>query len=274
MSPVALVNGHLADGIDWRDRGFQYGDGVFTTLQIRDGRPLLFDRHIERLQRDTQRLGLAFDSFEELTNEAHLLCRQYPGVLKIQLTRGVGGRGYRPPIPVAPTRVLSIHPPPMLDPGLWQLGIALRICSLRLGLSPILAGVKHMNRLEQVIARSEWTDDRIHEGLLLDAEGAVVEGTMSNLFVVRHGRLETPLIDRCGVLGVMRNLVVEQARRDGILVEERRLGMSDLDEADELFMTNSLIHVWPVSRLVDRSLTVGPVTRRIMRLVENALVSR
>ncbi|WP_255210882.1 aminodeoxychorismate lyase [Methylogaea oryzae] len=246
---MMLVNGREGLSVPVADRGFQYGDGCFTTLEVRDGAPLFLARHQARLSRDCARLQIPYDCADQVVSEARSLAEAgRDGVLKIIVTRGAGGRGYRcPDVPQA-SRILGFYPRPVY-PSEWAAsGVVVRVCRMRLGNNPALAGIKHMNRLEQVLARSEWSDAEIAEGLLLDAQGWVTEGVMSNVFMVRDGRLETPRLNRCGVAGVMRELVAELAGRMGIAVREGRCRLSRLREADEVFVTNSLIGIWPVRR--------------------------
>ena len=247
------------------DRGFQYGDGVFTTLPVREGVAVFLSRHFGRLERDCQRLAIPFVGRDMLLGDMNLLLDQPPldGVLKIQITRGSGGRGYRPPERVLPTRVTALHPPPVYPAEFSTRGVNVRYCRTRLGINPVLAGIKHMNRLEQVLARAEWPHDDIAEGLMLDPEGRVVEGTMSNLFVVMEGRVFTPRLDQCGVSGVMRRMVLEGVADLGRRIEEKRVYPADLEAADELILTNSLIGIWPIRRLEERLYPVGPVTQEL-----------
>jgi 4-amino-4-deoxychorismate lyase len=261
---MILINGAPTRQIEVADRGFQYGDGVFTTVAVKRGIPLFLSLHIGRLQRDSATLLIPFPAEELLSREAHDLSHGCAdGALKIQLTRGAGGRGYRLPETPVMTRVLSLHPAPASPSNLGDGGIRLTLCKTRLGLNPALAGVKHMNRLEQVMARAEWQASDIDEGLMLDSEGNVVEGTMSNLFIVRGRRLYTPLIDRCGVAGIMRSIVIDCARENGIELAEIRLRLDDIRQADEVFLTNCLIGLWPVRRFEDAYFTVGPVGRAV-----------
>ncbi len=263
MAITALVNGEPSAQIPISDRGFQYGDGVFTTLRVSRGVPLFLDAHLSRLERDSARLGIPFPGREALIRETRLLCEERPdAVLKIQLTRGSGGRGYLPPESATGTRVLSSHPPPEYPAGLQAHGVELRRCQIRLGINPSLAGLKHLNRLEQVLARAEWRPGDIREGLMLDAEGQVVEATMSNVFLAKDGRLVTPLLDRCGVTGVMRGLIMAAFAKQGHPVEERRVSLEEVRAADEVFLTNSVIGVWPVRRFEGRDYPVGPFTQR------------
>lgn len=273
MLPLVLVNGRFSDDhASWLDRGFQYGDGVFTTLPVRGGQAVLLDRHVARLARDCDRLGVRFDCAAEIADEADRLCRMIPdAVLKIQITRGSGGRGYRIPHSSLPTRVLTLHSPSWYDESFRTRGVTVRVCNHRLGWNAALAGVKHMNRLEQILARAEWSDERVQEGLMLDQAGFLIEGTMSNLFFIQNARLRTPLLDQCGVHGIMRALVLEVAAGHGIPVEQGRFPRAELDRADEMFLTNSVIGLWPVSRIENMPIPVGPLTRRLASLVTHRL---
>ena len=246
------------------DRGFQYGDGVFTTIAVRSGIPLFLNRHLDRLQRECVALGIPASHDETLIREVeYLLKDQGDGVLKIQLTRGSGGRGYRPPPSIAPTRVIALHPHASYPSSFELDGVAVRLCSTRLGINPSLAGIKHMNRLEQILARSEWQDSEIAEGLMLDQDDQLVEGTMTNIFLVRNERVLTPKLDRCGIRGVMRSILIEGARDLGLDVSECRLSIEELENADEVFLSNSVIGLWPVRRIELCTYAIGSITRRI-----------
>ena len=248
-----LVNGTPQSAIALTDRGLHYGDGLFETLPVVDGRPCLWTRHMERLSWGCTRLGIPAPDPGVLLSECLEAAEgRRRGVLKIIVTRGQGGRGYRPPPDPAPHRIVI--------GGRWheytaeqrRQGVAVRICETRLGRNPALAGIKHLNRLEQVLARSEWRDPATLEGIMLDASGDMVECTMSNLFLFKVGRLATPSLVDCGVAGVMRGLVMELAREIGIEMEERPLPLSELDACDAVFITNSLMGALPVRRVGDR----------------------
>jgi len=139
-----------------------------------------------------------------------------------------------------------------------------------LPINSALAGIKHLNRLDQVIARNEWRCHSIHEGIMLDADGYVVEGTMSNLFLVKNGKLMTALLDRAGVAGIMRSVILEQARLRAIDLEIRRIRLNELITADEIFLTNSVIGVWPVRQFETRRYQVGPLALEIQDWLVNA----
>jgi len=188
----------------------------------------------------------------------------HEGVLKLILTRGSGGRGYAPPEDAEPTLVLLRYPqriPTMSDA---QTGIVVRLCDLRLARQPVLAGIKHLNRLEYVLARAEWREPTIAEGLLFDTQGELVEAVASNVFLVQAGRLRTPYLDQCGVAGVMRAEVLACAERLGVAAEETRLCLDDVLCADEVFLTNSLHGIRPVRALHGyREWAAGELTQRL-----------
>lgn len=264
---MMLINGQAGDHVSAFDRGLQYGDGLFETIAVRDGAPLLFDHHLRRLAEGCRRLRMPAPDPALLAREAASLCDGATrAVLKLIVTRGPGRRGYRIATdePPAPTRIVMLLPAPAMAAEDYRQGIALRLCQTRLGANPALAGLKHLNRLEQVLARAEWDDPEIREGLMMDREGAVIEGTMSNLFIVSAGKLRTPALGDCGVAGILRARVLETAAAHGITATEGRLLPGDVEAADEAFVCNSLIGVVPVCRFERTELAVGPLTRRLM----------
>ena len=261
---MILVNGHAQDHIAVADRGLHYGDGLFETIAVNGGEPRLWERHWRRLSTGCQRLGIAQPDPEILWEETRRVCTGIDqGVFKIILTRGAGGRGYRPPQTGQATRIMATYPWPAYPEVNWQQGVAVRVCTTRLGRNPALAGTKHLNRLEQVLARSEWHDPHIAEGLMLDDHGHVIAGTMSNLFIVTAQGLRTPVLAACGVAGVMRSVIFDLAAELNIAWEEAPLRLEDLHRADEVFLTNALIGIWPVRRIEQRDYSVGSLTERL-----------
>ena len=271
MSSVGvLVNGVAVDMISVRDRGLQYGDGLFETIAVHRGTPLLWERHAQRLLAGAVRLDMPPPETALLRAETDRLCRGVErGVLKIIFTRGISGRGYRPDASASTTRALSLSPWPDYPPSWSGEGVVVRLCQTRLASQPRLAGLKHLNRLEQVLARAEW-DDEYAEGLMQDESGNIVEGTMTNIFLVEGATLRTPDMTRCGVEGVMRGAVLEQAGRLGITCRVGPVTAIQLEQADELFLTNSLIGLWPVRRIENRSYTIGQTTRKIQQAIRDA----
>jgi 4-amino-4-deoxychorismate lyase len=238
----AWINGRSSTRIDYRDRGLQYGDGVFETMRVRRGRIRLLEHHLERLFAGCAELQIAGPHAGTLRRElCRAASRRSEGVLKLIVTRGPApSRGYRPTGREKCTRILTLHALPPAVRGAAA-PARIRLCATPLGLNPRLAGLKTLNRLESVLARSEWRDARIWEGLMQDVEQNLVCGTMSNLFLRQGSTLMTPLIDRCGVAGVMRRWVLEQAGGLRLRASERRIRWRDLRAADEVFLSNAVV---------------------------------
>jgi 4-amino-4-deoxychorismate lyase len=267
----ARINGQEGSELPVLDRGLHYGDGVFRTLRVEQGVPRNRDRQLARLYDDARRIGLVPPDARMLTEEVMQLCAgQPPAVLKIILTRGSGGRGYQADAAATPTRILLLYAMPEYPAAHWRDGIRVRICDTRLAQNPRLAGIKHLNRIEQVLARAEWNEPAIAEGLMLDTGGRLIEGVSSNLFLARDGVLLTPDLSRCGIGGLMREMILESASAYTRAVQIRDLNIDDLLAADECMVCNSVIGIWPVTQLDERRWPVGPVTRSLQRQLDEA----
>lgn len=265
-----LVNGAVSDCISPVDRGLAYGDGVFRTLVLRSGRPRWWSRHFRKLERDCAALGIACPGEPILLEEVTRIAQVEPDcVIKIIVTRGPGPRGYAQPASVAPTRIVLSSPLLRYPAAATEPGVAVRLCSLRLGFQPALAGVKHLNRLENVLARAEWDDAGIAEGLLLDLDGNVIGGTMSNLILIEDGVLITPELTRCGVAGVTREAVLEAAAAAGMPVRIEHVGLARVLGASELLLVNSVIGVWQVRALGDRIWAPGTFVHQVRQWLDD-----
>jgi 4-amino-4-deoxychorismate lyase len=260
-----LVNGVESSAISVDDRGLQYGDGLFETMAAVNGRVRNFDRHMERLGEGCRRLGIPAPSAELLADECErALAGMGTGSVKLTITRGPGPRSYRPPQDPAVTRiVVSSGPKPRNDP---ETGVVVRLCGTPLGLNPRLAGLKHLNRLEQVMACSEWDDPAIAEGLMSSTDGRLICATAANVFIVHDGLLLTPDIRDCGVAGVMRSLVLAAARELAIPHEVADFPASRLANAEEVFLTNAITGVRPVGEVIGirRYVAPGAVTSALL----------
>lgn len=265
----AWVNGQPADSLALADRGLAYGDGLFETLKVQGGRAVLLERHLARLQEGCQRLKIPCDMLV-LRNELLEYMQQLgDGVCKLIVTRGAGQRGYGLPDPCVPQRILQASAVPQWPAAHQQQGIQLFACQLRLSEQPLLAGLKHLNRLEQVLARAEWSDPTYAEGVLLDAQDRVVDGVFSNIFIVHKQQLLTPALHRCGVAGVMRAELLERAAAVGIEVLVRDISLQDLLQADEVFTCNSLYGIWPVRAYAAQRWPIGAMTRKLQQLIQD-----
>jgi 4-amino-4-deoxychorismate lyase len=236
------INGRNSTRIDYRDRGLQYGDGVFETMRVHRGQVRLVEYHLDRLYAGCRQLEIEGPSLLALRRElVRIAALRSEGVLKLIVTRGNGRRGYRPTGRERCTRILALHalPKTVLTDG--STPVRVRLCATPLGLNPRLAGLKTLNRLESVVARAEWNDARIWEGLMRDVDENIVCGTMSNLFLRSGSSLMTPVLDRCGVAGVMRRWILETAGDLRLSPVERRIRWQDLREAEEVFMSNAVV---------------------------------
>lgn len=268
---LSWVDGQPAQLLSVKDRGLAYGDGLFATVGVRNGRAQLLERQLARLQLGCQRLALPCDQALVRSELVAFAAQMGSGVLKLIVTRGEGQRGYAMPQPTQSRRILQAAPQPNYPNINAQQGVQLFPCVTRLAEQPLLAGIKHLNRLEQVLARAEWQSDDCAEGLLCDVSGRVIEGVYSNLFIVQQQCLLTPALSRCGVAGVMRAELLDQAAALGISVVERDISYAELLAADEVFVCNSLYGVWPVRSLAAHDWPVGPLTRKLQAIADDLL---
>jgi 4-amino-4-deoxychorismate lyase len=266
-----LINGKPGDQIPLTDRGLQYGDGLFETLAVKQGRPCLWRRHMERLGRGEKTLGFPSTDRQLLEQEALAICAgNEQAVLKIVVTRGDGGRGYAPPSPSSPRRIITLHPWPDYPQAWYSEGIHLDVCRTRIGRNSHLAGLKHLNRLEQVLARSECRDRSLVECLMLDEEERVISATQSNLFMVQGDTIYTPDLSHSGIAGVIRELVIELAAELDLPLHITELDLPGVVSADALFVTNSVMGLCPVATLANRHYDPGKIPATLRHRLEQA----
>jgi len=255
----ALVNGQFVKQINIEDRGLQYGDGVFETMPVYNGKALWFDQHYERLQKGCLALKITVPNKELLLTEIEqLINNQHSAVIKIMVTRGESVRGYNAENTIVPTRVIVCNPWQPASKLKVKNGIRLKLCDTIATRHPQLGCHKHLNRLENVLARQEWLNNEYDEGLMCDEFGNVVDGIMSNIFITKKGKIYTPQITFSGVKGIMRDWVLKQ-NKSWEIHQLNQLTLEQVEQADEIFMSNSLIGLWPVAEFNKTSYTVGPV---------------
>ena len=262
---MILVNGQIADRIATQDRGLQYGDGLFETIAYKNNKLEFLDDHIERLITGCSKLNIYTNFLAELEKDLSKITQklQQDAVIKVVITRGQGGRGYKQPDHAIPTRIVSSYPYPDY-PQSNQHGVKVTRCKQLVSQNPTLAGIKHLNRLEQVLARSEWDDSDIAEGLMTNINGELIEGTMSNLFIVKQNKLFTPDLSLSGINGILRKQVILLADMLSIPVSITTITEDDLKQADEVFLTNSILGIWPVTQIDDQqSFVYGPITKQL-----------
>jgi 4-amino-4-deoxychorismate lyase len=263
-----LINGKSEGCLTPFDRGFAYGDGVFRTLCVKDGTAVGWSRHYLKLRDDCNAIGIVCPSEDILLSDIALLFEDSgDGVIKIIVTRGESVRGYAVPALAQPNRAILRSDLPSYPEKNFTEGVRLHLCRLRLAAQPLLAGIKHLNRLENVLARMEWRDPAITDGLLLDQSGDVIECTMSNIFM-RHGnRLSTPDLRRCGVSGLTRERILEIAPGLGFECIIATFNLDALLGADEVVICNSLIGVWQVRQLDEHRWQAGMLAKQLQNLL-------
>lgn len=269
LSVHYLINGESDIGLSPLDRGMAYGDGVFRTLRVSQGIPDVWSLHYQKLVHDCHVLGINCPSQDLLLADiGRLFTPDEEAVAKIIVTRGVGPRGYGIPPTASPTRIVIRELCPDYPHINHAEGVNLHLCNLRLSRQPRIAGIKHLNRLENVLARSEWSDHRIADGLLLDEGGLVISCTMSNLFARFGKALVTPLLNQCGVAGVTRQRILDNALNMGYLPEIRQLPLDELMQADEIIICNSLFGAWQVRSLNNRMWPLQNLASRIRTMLQ------
>ncbi|WCE30635.1 aminodeoxychorismate lyase [Vibrio sp. SCSIO 43137] len=260
------VNGEPATQVSVSDRSFQYGDGCFTTILTRNGKPEFWQFHKERLQACLDLLEITQPDWQQvlLWLEKAALTEQQAG-LKLHISRGACGRGYSPLGICTPQITISHFAYPQHYPDWQSRGVALGICQRRLGHNPMLAGHKHNNRLEQVLIKSEADKLGYQDALVFDIQHKVIETTMANLFWVKDGVLYTPDLSDCGVAGVARRRVLQLAESCGIELKIAQYEAEHVYKADEVFITNSILTVAPVCKIADKAFQIGSLTRDFQR---------
>ncbi|MDX2506696.1 MAG: aminodeoxychorismate lyase [Gammaproteobacteria bacterium] len=269
---MTLINGKQQTLIDVADRGLSYGDGLFETIAYVDGALHNWYLHWQRLKFGAQRLVI------ELPDELHILSQidtelsslsepellqnkqNMNRVIKVIVTRGQGGRGYLFPQPQNCTVIISAHPWPQRAMQDYTQGVHAMVCQTCLAIQPALAGIKHLNRLEQILGRNEFHHSDYQEGIMLACsddcsenpsrqDPLMVEGTSSNLFFVYKGKLCTPKIHTCGVLGTIREAILLLAPQIGIAAQQGNYPLQQLREATEVFFTNSVYGILPIATI-------------------------
>jgi len=269
---TCLINGEANSTISSEDRGLMYGDGLFETMAVVAGQIPLWPLHWARLQRGCERLSLPCPPVDVLQQEIAQLIQDIDrAVLKIMLTRGIGGRGYLAPSTPHVTRILQRYPWPDSPRSYWESGVKVIFCQQPLARQAGLAGIKHLNRLEQVLARSEWDDPSIQEGLLADTQGDIVEAISHNVFIVNGQELLTPDLRFCGVEGVMREYILGLVKEMALSVQVTSITREDVLAADAVFLCNSVHGIWPVCDIEGKQLQPNPVVCKLRDIVARVI---
>ena len=266
-----LVNGQAQDFLPISDRAVHYGDGLFETVKIKARTPLFWDRHIARLRTSCQRLQIPCD-FRLLEAEVSEVLNSLENhdqrchILKLIVTRGSGGRGYNPPSIVSATRIVQLHSFPEGYANNAVNGIHAQLCRHPVSRNSMLAGMKHLNRLDQVMASMELSKSS-DEGLMCDDTQHLIEGIKTNVFLILDGKISTPALTEAGIAGILRDVLLEYFYDQGKPVDVRQIHIGELKRASELFVCNSVLGIWPLIALsnagADLSFPIGPVTREV-----------
>ena len=278
-----LINGNFNATISPFDRGFAYGDGVFRTIKMVAGLPEHWPQHYQKLVADCAAINIVCPSADLLMSDLQQLFlldakdiensveeispKENSAVAKIIITRGEGNRGYTPPAITAPMRVVTKSPMPQYDEKRFSDGVHLTVCETRLAAQPKLAGIKHLNRLENVLARMEWHDihiaSEIADGIMLDMQGNVIECTAANIFARFSNTLITPSLASCGIAGITRQRIINIAHTLSLKVVEQSFDLKKLLTADEVIICNSLYGAWQIKSIQDIALKTNGLAASI-----------
>jgi 4-amino-4-deoxychorismate lyase len=260
------IDGVAGASVPVDDRALQYGDGLFETILVRAGKPRFLAAHLARLARGCARLGIPHDDDALRADVARAVALAPPlAILKLLVSRGSALRRGYAPVPTQPRRIATLWP--ASPPGDLEGGVSLGIAQTRAATNPALAGLKHLNRLDNVLASAEIADGDF-DVLMLDVADRLVSGSSCNLFIARDGRLATPKLDSAGVAGVVRGIVLREAPKWGIVVQERALTLADLAAAHEVFVTNARAGVVPIRRVGEHSFHTFELALRLRGHIE------
>lgn len=248
---ITLVNGTESFVLPVTDRGLAYGDGLFETIRVIDNKIPLFEYHLDRFQKGVQALQLGSPSGlkSQFTRYIEQSLKDVAGhaLIKVIVTRGSGGRGYTAPDESNPNFVIQVFDLPEFESANYLEGVSVKLCAHRLAHQSVLAGIKHLNRLDQVLASQELENEQ--EGLVFDTDDNVIEGIKSNLIIFEGDDVVTPRLDRCGVRGTLRQYLISNAKALGFQVQEQDISRQQLLDAQGAVLVNSLFGCWPVKEI-------------------------
>ncbi|MCW2254288.1 4-amino-4-deoxychorismate lyase [Providencia alcalifaciens] len=246
------VNGVACHNIDVTDRAVQFGDGCFTTIHVFNHQPKMMDMHIVRLVQDSARLKLPQPDWQVLEAQIYAICQQQiedEFVFKVIISRGTGGRGYSSVGFNQPTVIMSVAPFPQHYQALQQLGVKLILSGIPISKNPYLAGMKHLNRLEQVLIRQEIDEAKVDEALVVDTDGILVECCSANIFWRKAEMVFTPSLAFSGVNGLMRQKLIAHLSTSPYHLQEVERFPDVLGCCDEVLICNTLMPILPVASI-------------------------
>lgn len=270
------INGISCQHLPIMDRGLHYGDGIFETIACVDGKLQFWNEHIERMYSGANQLCIESNVIDNFEQDVQILLQANEisnCVVKLILTRGQSDRGYRSAKPQKPTRLVILSDLPQYPEQYSNQGIKACFCAHPVSANSRLAGIKHLNRLDNVLARNEWQDE-YQEGFMLNDSGHIIEGTMSNIFAVKNNQLHTPSLNYSGVDGIIRRQILSIAKQQSIESVITDIKKEDIINMDEVFVCNSLIGVWPINNLENKSYSVGPITRNLSEALHQRILAQ
>ena len=266
------INGKLTNKISVEDRAVQYGDGVFETIAVKENLLEFWKEHYQRLSKGCKVLKIKCPPEVFLKKEISKFLKKIKKkkfILKIIISRGIGGRGYNPPKKAKSTRILGAYNWPNYPEKNFKKGIKIDICKTKLAMQPHLSEIKHLNRLEQIIARSEWQSKNISESIMLDFNENVIEGTMSNIFGVKKNVFYTPDIKFSGIKGIMRNKILKLLKTKKEKYKVKKITLKELLNFEEIFICNSIFGIWSVTQILKKKFPFGKKTKELIDLISN-----
>lgn len=279
---IAIINGVYSDNavVPVNDRGFTLGDGLFETIPLYGGEPFLLDRHLSRLRDSARIISLRIPFADtDIANAVTNLAKRggiSRAVARLTVTRGAGSRGYGIADCDSPTWVVTVEPYEPMSEEKWERGFALASVRIRKNAASPLSGVKSTSALERIMILDEAKKSGADEALVLSTDGHIACGSAVNIFWVRDGRVETPSLDNGILPGVTRAFTLELAGKEKLETVEGRFLPAVLMEAQEVFVTNSLIEIVPVATIDGRVISAvpGPVTRKLAQIYASATSGR
>lgn len=258
------INGVESETLPINDRSTQYGDGFFTTMKVENGEICLWPFHLNRLKTTAKRLMMTAPNWQKLEEHVYSIARDLPlGGIKVLISRGAGGRGYSPEGCVTTQVIVSDFQYPSHYKRWQENGIELGVSTIKLGLSsPHLAGMKHLNRLEQVLIKDEIAKTEVTDVVVLDLNNKVIETSIGNIFWIKDGRIFTPDLSFSGIEGVMKKHLQQLIEESQLELNEVSVELCELENADEVFITNSLFEIVPINAIVNTKFTQHKFTHR------------
>ena len=275
MKNLSLINGVFSETVSVFDRGLAYGDGLFETMSWRytgkkKNQVEFWKRHLNRISFSCKKLKISLPKEnilqshkDKILNKAYRLGIK-KGILKLIITRGIGMRGYKFEKNINPTIIFLAFPFRDYPNHFYELGVNTKFCKSYITSNRNFAGLKHLNRLDSVLARDEWNNEKIYEGMFIDENENIIEGTMTNIFLVKGKNLFTPELLDYGINGIMREVVLENYDKFFDKIKITKIKKTSLNEFDQMFLTNSLLKIMPVRKIEKHKFSILDNTRRII----------